>query len=184
MVSSPTTPSPWWRAARPLACAAASAAIGLVAATPAAAAARRVPPPAQDAEATESPATVVRVLLPAMSRKWPLELLFLILGHPTLVAGDSAEPRARWLVHSRHDRRLVVEVAANEVTAALLTVRTMAGDAYGAALTSMSDLLGPPRRAGPHDAWWSGQGVDVRLAGWRGEFNLEVRRRRGRNDSR
>jgi hypothetical protein len=157
--------------------AAAVAAIGLTGVTPAFAASRPAAPPPRPAAVAETPATVAGVLVPAASRKWSPGLLLFVLGHALPSRFGAPDGRTRWLVHSQHDRRLVVEVAGREVAAALLTVRTTAADAHDIAMASLSALLGPPRRSGPHDARWSSEGVEVRLAGWRGEFNIEVRRR-------
>lgn len=178
MVSIPTTRWRWRGPALVPRCAAAVAAVALVGVTPAMSASRRAAPPPRPGAAADPSATVARVLLPAVAEQWSLDLLLLVLGHPLLVTSDGGDPGTRWLVHARHDRRLVIEVTGHDVTAALLTVRTTAADARDAAFVSLSGLLGPPRRSGAHEARWSHDGVEVRLAGWRGEFNVEVRRRR------
>jgi hypothetical protein len=62
------------------------------------------------------------------------------------------------------------------VTAVQLTRRTRAAAAFTDLRLAMTQLLGRPSSSGRHAAMWELADVDVRVGGWRGEYDIEIRK--------
>lgn len=108
----------------------------------------------------------------AVSAGWQVDKVTALLGMPTRVVEC---PGRRWLVYTQHDRQLTFEVRGTRVTAVQVTRRTRSAAAFTDVRLTLTALLGRPLSSGRHDATWELPDVDVRVGGWKGEYDIEIR---------
>lgn len=120
------------------------------------------------------PETIVASIAhPAVSAGWHIDEVTALLGMPTRVIEC---PAGRWLDYTQHDRQLTFEVRGARVTAVQVTRRTRSAAAFADLRLTLTQLLGRPSSVSRHAASWELADVHVRVGGWRGEYDLEIRR--------
>lgn len=127
-------------------------------------------------DALRAETVLTRIAHPAVSAGWGIDDVRAVLGVPTRVV---ERPGERWLVYTQHDQQVTFEVSATRVTAVQVTRRTRSVAAFTDVRLALTHLLGLPSSSGRHESRWELNDVDVRVAGWRGEYSMEIRRSSG-----